>query len=183
MDFEKVIKTIIGKLIQQNIQFAVIGGFALGAWGIMRSTVDLDLLILANDMDKVDSILKESFYECVYKSENVSQYVSDLKPLGQIDILHAFRDTSISIIKRAKKLKAFDRYEIPVAIPEDIIGLKLQALANDKSREDMEYFDIDMILKYLNEGEKNVDWDLLKEYFSLFNFNEKYKYFRRKYSK
>jgi len=181
VDFEKVIGIVINKFEQNNIHYAVIGGFAIGALGIMRSTIDIDLIILANEMEKVDKILKESLYECVYKSENVSQYVSELLPLGQIDILHAFRDISVSIIKRAKRILAFNRYNIPVAIPEDIIGLKLQALINDESRENLEYSDIEMILQHLIEEHIDVNWKLLKEYFALFNLNKKFKYFQNKY--
>ena len=69
----------------------------MGAWGIMRSTVDLDFLVSSADLDKIEKIMTGYMYKKVYKTENVSQYISDLKPFGQIDFLHAFRTISLSI--------------------------------------------------------------------------------------
>lgn len=41
MDFIKVLNLILKSFTEEDIQYALIGGFAMGAWGIMRSTVEL----------------------------------------------------------------------------------------------------------------------------------------------
>ncbi len=181
MDFENVFNVIIAAFEEQEIQYALIGGFVLGAFGIIRSTIDLDFLILADNLDKVDKILKKSMYICSYKSENVSQYTSDLKPFGQIDILHAFRKYSLAVLKRAQSILVFNKYKIKVAIPEDIIGLKLQALKNDETREESEYSDIELLLKHLNDNNISIKWALLENYFKLFDLEDKFIYFKKRY--
>jgi hypothetical protein len=79
------------------------GGMALGAWGVPRGTVDVDFLVHHEDMEKVDGIMQELGYECRYRSENVSQYISPLKVFGEVDFLHAFRTPSLSMLQRAEE--------------------------------------------------------------------------------
>ena len=117
--------------------------FALGALGLARATVDLDFLVHRDDLDKLDKIMRSNGYECAYKSENVSQYLSKLKIFGEVDFLHSFRETSLRMLKSVKEIDIFEgKLKIKVLRPEDIIGLKIQAIANDSSRMLREYADI-----------------------------------------
>jgi len=118
-------------------------------------------------------------YRCVYKTENVTQYVSDQEPFGQIDFLHAFRHISLSMLERARSLPIFEgRYRIPVLTPEDIIGLKVQALSNDPARQRLEIADIQRIME---QRGKDLNWELLREYFQLFKKEEEYEKFKKTY--
>ncbi len=181
MDFIKVLNLILKSFTEEDIQYALIGGFAMGSWGIMRSTVDLDFLVNSADLDKIEKIMTGYTYKNIYKTENVSQYISDLKPFGQIDFLHAFRRISLSMLKRAVERPIFNsKYNIRVVIPEDIIGLKIQAMSNDISRELLEYADIQLLMERF--GEK-LNWKLIGEYFKLFKKEERYEEFKKKHSK
>jgi hypothetical protein len=124
MDFEKVLEILTKEFTNAKIRYALIGGFALGAWGILRSTMDLDFLADSRDLEKIEKILNQYDYKCIYKTENVSQYVSDIKLFGAIDFLHAFRKISLAMIKRSKDLPVFDgKLNIRVVIPEDLLAL------------------------------------------------------------
>ncbi len=100
MDFKSVLSALIKRFDENNIRYALMGGFALGLWGVGRTTVDIDLLVNRDDMEKVDLIMKEIGYECKYRSDNVSQYVSQMRFFGEVDFLHAFRE---SIIENSSK--------------------------------------------------------------------------------
>jgi hypothetical protein len=179
MNFEKVLKLLIGEFERKHIRYALIGGFAMGVLGIMRATMDLDFLVDSSDIKSLEKIMKNHGYNCVFNTENVSQYVSDIKILGEVDFLHAFRKISLSMLNRAKEMPILGgKLKIKVLSPEDIIGLKLQALVNDKSKELREYADIEDIMKYFRE---KLNWDLIKEYFSLFEKKGKFKELRQKY--
>ena len=105
MDFSKVLRFIIDDFNRENVRYGLIGGFAMGAWGIMKST-------------------------------------------------------------------------IRVILPEDIIGLKVQAAVNEASRESLEYSDIQLITERFRE---KLNWVLLKDYFELFNMGKRYEEFKEKY--
>lgn len=179
MDFSKVIPLIISEFEKEHVRYAVIGGFALGILGIMRATMDIDFLIHAEDLPKVDKIMDKYQYRCVHRSRNVSQFVADIKIFGEIDIIHAFREVSLKMLSKSSVKKVLGgRHKIKVLRPEDIIGLKIQALVNDPQREAREYADIEAVISHFKN---QLDWDIIKEYFGLFRLNDRYAEIRKKH--
>jgi len=181
MDFEKVLPLIIGEFNKNNVRYALIGGFALGIIGIIRATIDIDFLIDRDDLETAENILKKFGYKCMFRTENVSQFVSELKPFGEIDFLHAFRTLSKKMLKRAKPVKILEgKLRVKILSSEDIIGLKVQAMVNDSSRYEKEMQDIKSLLQA--QG-KNINWDIIKNYFLLFSREKEYKELKKKYER
>jgi hypothetical protein len=56
------LKRIINALNENNVEYAVCGGWAMAIYGVPRATVDIDLLILEDSLDKVFDIAKENDY-------------------------------------------------------------------------------------------------------------------------
>ena len=179
MDLKLVIELIIKDFDKEKVRYALIGGFALGALGIARTTVDLDFLLDRDDLSRVDKIMKVNGYKCVFKTENVSQYVSEVKIFGEVDFIHAFRKISIAMLRRAKELDIFEgKSKIKVLRPEDIIGLKLQAVMNDRTRRNREFADIEALMDLYR---KDLDWESMEEYFSIFNQKQKFTELKKRY--
>lgn len=151
----------------------------MGAWGIVRSTVDMDFLIHKNDMQIVHKILTGMGYECRYQTENVSQFVAPIQIFGEIDILHAFREISIGMLRRAEDRKIFNEsMTIKVLKVEDLIGLKVQAIANDHTRKSNDLADIESLMETYSGS---IDWPIIEEYFALFEFNDLFEKLKSKY--
>lgn len=179
MDFKRVIELIATNFDQCKIEYAFIGGFALGALGSLRSTMDLDLLVKKEDLPTIDAIFSGHLYRLLYRSENVSQYTAEVKPLGSIDLLHAFRPRALAMLTRAQRIPVFQgRYAIPVLIAEDLIGLKIQAMVNNPERKIREQADIEVLFEQFHA---TMDWQLVREYFDLFDLYEYFKFFKEKY--
>lgn len=179
MDFKTVLGLVLRGFNKGKVRYGLIGGFALGVLGVPRATVDLDFLVHRDDLDKIDKVMKSNGYECVYKSENVSQYVSALKIFGEVDFLHAFRKASIRMLEKAEEKEVFEgSLKLKVLRPEDIIGLKLQSVANDQSRATQEYADIEALMGYYK---RNLDWELIEDYFSIFGQEVKFAELKDKY--
>lgn len=176
-----VIEKVFLKLAEANIRFALMGGFAMGALGIVRSTSDIDILLLATDVPKTEKILKQFHYVKKFQSENVTHFHSELKPFGQIDIIHASRPISKKMLQRAVSINVFKQTPLNVLLPEDIIGLKLQALSNDPTRAPQEKSDIDLILKHLSKNKKAIDWPTIEEYFKLFDLEPELQHLKKQY--
>lgn len=178
MDFRVVLKNLLNAFNEQNIRYAVIGGFAMGLLGSGKTTIDLDFLVNREDMEKVDDIMKCLGYECRFKSENVSQYLSPLKIFGEIDFLHAFRNASLRMIEDAEEKEIFNgSLKIKVLKPEDIIGLKLQAIKNDPARKQREIEDIGFLI---SNYKKNMDFDLIYEYVRILEMDEVFREIMRR---
>ena len=176
MDFELVLKTLMAEFSRHEIRCAAIGGFALGVLGAPRQTLDLDFLVHRDDLPKLDRSLTALGYSRVFQSENVSQYRHSEVAWGSVDFVHAFRKISLAMLDRAKDYPAFGgKQSLRTAQPEDIIGLKVQALSNDPERRVQEQSDIERLMgRYGNR----LDWDRIQEFYDVFGIGEEAKSLR-----
>jgi predicted nucleotidyltransferase len=177
LDFKHVIDKLLTAFKDEDIRYALIGGFALGALGIQRATVDIDFLVHRDDLEKVHAIMTGLGYQRPFHTENVSQYVSADTVFGEVDFLHAFREISTGMLQRAENNKIFNgTLSIKILRIEDLIGLKVQAMANDDARKEIDLSDIRALIDL---HKTVVDWPLLEQYFSMFGFQELFKKLRK----
>ncbi|MBP7552203.1 MAG: hypothetical protein KA885_02160 [Spirochaetes bacterium] len=168
MDFKQTLLLVINEMNNQKVDYGLIGGFALGLYGVDRSTSDLDFMINFKDIDKIKEILLENGFELLFFSDNVLQFVSPIKDFGEIDIIVAKREVSINMLKSAiEKNILGNSVSVKILLPEDIIGLKLQAIKNDSSRESIDRSDI----KYLLENIL-LDINKIKNYAKILNMSD-----------
>lgn len=165
------LETLLGRLLREferrRTRYALIGGFALGAHGAPRATRDLDFLVHRNDMPGVHEFLTAAGFRRVHHSENVSQY--DMGgPWGAIDFIHAFRPLALEMLDRAlPKDSALIGLPVRVVSPEDLIGLKVQSLANNPARRHKELADIESLLELRGD----LDWARIRGFFVLFGLS------------
>ncbi len=84
-------------LNRSNIDYAVCGGWAMAIHGLPRATVDIDLLVLADDLDKAWNIalnfgyevegLPLNFHDGAIKIRRISKIDKESKRLFTIDFL------------------------------------------------------------------------------------------------
>jgi len=169
VDFKLVFEKLLDFFQKNKVRYGLMGGFALGAQGVARSTVDIDFLVYKDDLDKIHTIMNELGYELKYQSDNVSQYISSLKVFGEVDFIHAFREISVGMLQRAEEKKIFNEtITVKVLRVEDLIGFKVQAMANDESRKAVDLRDIESLMALHSAS---LDWDAVEKFFSLFGFN------------
>ena len=144
-----------------------------------QPNVDIDFLVNSKDMEKVRQIVEGMGYRCIHASENVTQFSSDDKRQGKLDFLHAFRPASLAMLERATHKTIFDNEQtIPVILPEDLIGLKVQAIKNNPSRTPLDMADIEALMEIFGS---NLDWKRIEGYFELFGMKESATELRQKY--
>lgn len=168
MNFAHVIGTLSRQLDAAHVRYALIGGFAMALRGVQRATMDLDFILMLEDLKIAHGILTDLGYRREFHSENVSHYLNPDDTWGRIDILHAFRGPSLGMLRRAERLPISTELTLPVVVTEDIIGLKIQALANDPTRALSDWHDIALLLAAAREQRVAVDWELLEDYLRLF---------------
>ena len=179
MDFEQVLKTLLQQFERQHIRYAAIGGFALGVLGVPRATMDLDFVVHRDDLQQLDDILRAVGYERFASMENVSHYSHRDSQWGRIDILHAFRKYAIGMLDRSRAYPIFDgRHTIKVLEPEDVIGFKVQAMANNPARRKQEEVDIETLMTRFGG---TLDWSRIQGYYDLFELGEEARQLRARY--
>lgn len=74
---------------------------------------------------------------------------------------------SQKMLERSKKKSLFNgEIVLNILMPEDLIGLKLQALMNDEGRKTRELADIQMIMERFKD---TINWSIVKEHFDIFS--------------
>jgi hypothetical protein len=181
VDFELVLKTLIVEFSRLNIRYAAIGAFAVGVLGVPRQTMDLDFLVHRDDLGKLDEFLTALGYSRVFHSENVSQYRHPEAVWGSVDFIHAFRTISLAMLDRAKEYPALGGNQtLRTLEPEDVIGLKVQAMSNDPERKGLDQNDIERLMaRYGNR----LDWDRILEFYNVFGLSEEAKKLRERFDR
>ena len=181
MDFEIVLKRLIFEFSRLHIRCAAIGGFALGVLGVPRQTLDLDFLVHRDDLEKLDDALTALGYTRVFQSENVSQYRHPDTRWGSVDFIHAFRKISLAMLDRAKDYPAVGgKQSLRTAQPEDVIGLKVQAMFNDPERRPQEQNDIERLMARYG---RKLDWNRIQEFYEVFGFSDEAKKLRERFDR
>lgn len=179
MDFKSVINKLTAAFNQEEIVYALIGGFAVSLWGVPRATVDLDFLVKRDHMRTVRRIVESLGYRCIHASENVTQFEASDNELGEIDFLHAFRPASLAMLERRGRKTVFSgQAEIPVIQPEDLIGLKVQAIANNPARLAVDLGDMEGLMRILGA---ELNWERMEVYFALFSMQELFRELKERY--
>lgn len=107
---------------------ALIGGLALAAHQVPRSTRDVDFLIAAEDAELAHEALLQLGYECVHRSLDASNYRRGNEGL---DLLFAHRPLARRLLHTATVPAGGG---MPTVSVEGVIGFKLQALTNAPER-------------------------------------------------
>jgi len=161
-----VLSGLVEGFRSEGVEYALIGGFALALWGVQRATVDLDFLVQRDGLPAIDRLMGQLGYTCRYRTDNVSQFVATDMLLGEVDFLHAFRAASVEMLAGAVERPVFGGgLRVRVLRPEDLIGLKVQALHNDPRREALDTEDIRQLMALHGD---TLDWPRVEAYFALF---------------
>lgn len=170
MDFRRALTSLIEAFSREGIRYGAIGGLAVGALGWPRATGDLDFLVRREDLDRADAALRDLGYRLVRRTENLSQYEAGDATLGRVDFLHAFRPASLKMLDRTRPLPVLNgSLTVPVVETEDVIALKVQAMANDPARKAQDLADVEALLRLHGAS---VDWARLREFFELFRMSD-----------
>jgi len=183
MDFSTTLTKVVTAFDSHGIRYALIGGLAIALRGIQRSTLDADFILLSEDLEACDFILKEMGYQLEFRSENVSHYMGSDVSLGRLDFLHAFRSATLGMLDRAERIKMNAACNIPVVHTEDLIGLKVQASVNDPDREISDWNDIYLLIDHSARSSIQLDWELIGDYLEAFNLEYKLKELKERYGK
>ena len=119
-----------------GVPHALIGGWAAVAWGVVRATKDLDMLVLVDKAGK--SLLGQSFEKLGYRLEwrrgGFDDPIPELLRLNprepgqrpEIDILFASKSFDLEALNRTVSVN-LSGWIMPVLRPEDLIAMKLSA--------------------------------------------------------
>lgn len=146
MDFAGVLATLTGFLDGSSSRYALVGGHALAALGMARTTLDLDLIVDAAVQNELIAFLEAEGYETLHRSTGFSNHVHSDRHLGRIDLIYLRGKTADRLFAECDRLAGPGDLSIPVPRPEHLIAMKLHAIHNDPGRRLRDLADVRSLL-------------------------------------
>ncbi|MBW2109728.1 MAG: nucleotidyl transferase AbiEii/AbiGii toxin family protein [Deltaproteobacteria bacterium] len=169
MKFREVFQLLAERFETEHIDYALVGAFALKAYGYVRATQDVDFIVRAEVQDKVVAYVESLGYETLHRSPGFSNHIHALSKLGRIDFVYVKGDTADRIFSQAKRILVLGDLSLPVASPEHLAALKVFAMKNDPERRFKEMADIKFLL-----GVPGIDQEAVKHSFEKYGQLERY---------
>ena len=165
--FVTTIALVAETAARNDFRAALIGGFALPFAGVTRATSDVDFLVEGKGADAIDEALTAAGFDCKHRTQNVANYSAGSARFTSADFLFARRAATLAMLGRAKSLAipGSPRRKVAVVDTEGIIGLKVQAIANNPRRRRQDEADI---LSLLRLHMDSLDLRLVRRYFRIF---------------
>ena len=119
----------------QGLPIMVIGGHAVNAYGYVRTTLDADFLVCADDFPA----WRKGFETLGYRWQGQTEAFARLDPpdteipMLPVDIMLVSRDTFLKLTEGQQELE-FGSTRLRVPQPLHLIALKLHAMKNDERR-------------------------------------------------
>lgn len=163
--FVETITLVLAVARRRRFAAALIGGFALPFYGVQRATGDVDFLVAADGGDALHEALLATGARCLHRSLDAANYTAGPSRTAPVDLLYARRPRARAMLGRARRrLLRGARIRVPVVDAEALIGLKLQAIANDPRRVQDEAD----IVALVDAAGPSLDVPRLRDYFRLF---------------
>lgn len=134
MNLRDLLEPLDSVFKSRRILYAVIGGYAVAAWGEVRATRDVDLLCSTGDLFVFKDALSKAGLPFEHRSGDPDDPISDViriemrsgADLCEIDVLFGIRGAPPGILERACTVQVAG-LPVPIASPEDMVILKLLA--------------------------------------------------------
>jgi hypothetical protein len=160
MDYSNLLENLISFLREHEIEFCVIGGQAVNAYVEPLVSLDLDLAVAINQIEKVKALLEKKFsVKSFPHSLNISIPNSDVRVQIQTDERYS------KFLQRAS-VKNVLGMELPVASIEDVLQGKIWAVSDSErrgSKKQKDLADIARILEAYPELRNNVPQEILSK--------------------
>lgn len=170
MDFARVLGMMQGFLEGERIPHALVGGLGLAAYGLARTTFDIDLVVDGDREDEIVAFLEAAGYETLHRSAGYSNHLHPDLALGRVDLVYVRGVTRDAVFREARSFPGPKAKPVLVPRPEHLAAMKIVAMKSDPGRIFAELADIRFLL-----GLPGVNREEIKGYFLKHNLGERYR--------
>jgi len=169
MEFSNVLGAISSFLDEKGFRYAVIGAVAIAAYGLPRTTVDLDFVVEASAQDELIRFLESRGYQTLHRSSGYSNHHHSNSDWGSVDFVYIGAETSQELFAAALLAKGPGDLAMPVPKPEHLAALKVLAMKNDPSRTLQDMADIRFLVSL-----PGVDRHEIRSYFDRHGMKDRF---------
>jgi hypothetical protein len=146
VDFSRVITSVTSFMVDQGHPYALIGGLAMAAYGMVRTTLDVDLVTTTEAQEGLVEFLESMGFDTVYRSSGYSNHHHSDSALGGVDVVYVQGTTGQELFSAVRTVAGPDETSVPVLSAEHLAAMKIFAIKNDPTRTFAELEDIRFLL-------------------------------------
>lgn len=161
MKFDEVLQIFARFFEGQHVQYAVIGGLALQAWGYTRFTRGVDFVVERAARDRVIAFVESLGYETLHVSEGYSNHLHSDAAMGRVDFMYIDADTAVKLFPEATTKPIVGQFAAPVPKPEHLLAMKAMSMKNSPQRVLVDSPDVQFLLRL-----PGVDRAAVRDYFA-----------------
>ena len=159
-DFAKTLELLLNFFTRNGFDYALIGGFALNAYGLARNTNDIDFILRNRDAPRMVGFLESIGYQTISRTDTFSNHEHALPGFSRIDFMYVNGDTADTIFREAREFPVLAGLQVRVVKPEHLIALKLFSMASNPDRTALDREDLIHLLKH-----QGLDREEIRKYF------------------
>jgi hypothetical protein len=129
-------------LEEKGRRYALGGGLAMAAYGLPRTTLDLDLVVDGESQEELVRYLESIGYQTLNRSAGYSNHVHREPGMGSVDFVYLAGETAEKVFSAAREVPGPGGRPVLVTSPEHLAAMKVLAMKNDPARTFQELGDI-----------------------------------------
>lgn len=176
--FLETLDWICNKLNSLQIHYMITGGSAVGFWGRIRTTMDIDIVIQmrSNQVNAFLEAIRNEAYVDIQEAKDAVQSESMFniihnETLFKVDIILLDESNNYEMRKFGRRIKIkFQDREIYIISPEDLIISKL-IWSKSAGGSERQVADCESIWKI---NQESIDTDYIKQWIDVLNIREEF---------
>lgn len=168
-DFAKTLRILLEYFCQNEVDYALIGGFALNVYGLSRNTDDIDFVLRSRDASGTIRFLEVLGYQTLNRTEAFSNHEHPLSGFSRVDFLYVNGETADALFSSVREFPVFGNFRVRVVKPEHLIALKLFSLSANPERRALDQEDLIHLLH--QDGLDRVE---IRRYFQKYSSLEEF---------
>ena len=147
MDLRRLLEVVRSACGDAGARWAVIGGVAMNAYGHARTTFDFDVASETRFREDILRRLQAEGFRLLNDVPAFSNLLHDDRELGRLDFLWLDQKTGERVFGEARALPLEGIATLPVASPEHLVAMKVQAVASRPTRVFRDGADLQFLLE------------------------------------
>jgi hypothetical protein len=168
MTLRDIFETVCSFFESEEMDYAVIGAFALYGFGYVRATRDVDFVTKSGYQTRIVAFLESLGFDTIHSSEAFSNHVHPIGS-GRVDMMYVEGATADQIFSQVRPISIFKSRTYPVVSPLHLVAMKLFSASNDPERKLKDLADIEQIIKTTA-----IDLTELKKLFTKYGLEDWY---------
>jgi hypothetical protein len=146
VDVARVVALLAELLDGRGVRWALCGGLGLAAYGLARTTFDVDVVADGDNDEAVVAAMEANGFATLFRSRGYSNHLHPDPGLGRVDFVYVRGATAGALFAQARQVAGPAGRTVLVPRPEHLAAMKVAAMRADPARLFQDLADVRFLL-------------------------------------